>query len=461
MSTVNQLGKYQPYPDYKDSGVRLYREIPVGWHVHRLKVIVGKIESGTSVNAVDTPAEIGQPGVLKTSAVYTGEFRASENKAVIDEELNRVSCPVKRGCLIVSRMNTPELVGAAGLVKEIVSDVFLPDRLWQVHLSNVSAELIHYWTLTQEYRSQVRLVCSGTSSSMQNLSQEQFLNFLFPSPSYIEQRTIAAFLDYETARIDQLIAKQQQLIELLKEKRQAVISHAVTKGLNSNAPMKDSGVEWLGQVPEHWVVAGFKKFLGKIIDYRGKTPEKTDSGVFLVTARNIKNGVIDYSLSQEFVSESDYEEIMRRGKPSIGDVLFTTEAPLGEVAQVDRTDIALAQRIIKFCGIANILSNDYLKLYMQSTSFQQGLQTYATGSTALGIKADRLGYLRQLLPPIVEQSEIVEYVKCEQARYSKLISVAEKAISIMQERRTALISAAVTGKIDLRGWQPPKREVAA
>ncbi|UUM69379.1 restriction endonuclease subunit S [Aeromonas veronii] len=322
------------------------------------------------------------------------------------------------------------------------------------HLYN---QYVFYWLYA--FRDEIIKLSSG--GGQPNINQEKVASLKITAPDYSHQKKIVSFLDYETARIDQLIAKQQQLIELLKEKRQAVISHAVTKGLTPNAPMKDSGVEWLGQVPEHWVVAGFKKFLGKIIDYRGKTPEKTDSGVFLVTARNIKNGVIDYSLSQEFVSESDYEEIMRRGKPSIGDVLFTTEAPLGEVAQVDRTDIALAQRIIKFCGIANILSNDYLKMYMQSTSFQQGLQTYATGSTALGIKADRLGYLRQLLPPIVEQSEIVEYVKCEQARYSKLISVAEKAISIMQERRTALISAAVTGKIDLRGWQPPKCEVAA
>lgn len=300
-----------------------------------------------------------------------------------------------------------------------------------------------------------------TGSTIVHLYQDTFINFTYASPDINEQVQIAAFLDYEIARIDQLIAKQQRLIELLKEKRQAVISHAVTKGLNPNALMKDSGVEWLGQVPLHWMVAGFKKYLEPIVDYRGKTPNKTESGVFLVTARNIKNGTVDYDLSQEYISEDDYEEVMRRGKPQIGDVLFTTEAPLGEVAQVDRDDIALAQRVIKFRGASGVIDNTYLKIFIQSTHFQQGLMTFATGSTALGIKSDRLGYLRQLIPPIVEQQEIVSSVVDSLKKFDELISVASSGIKLMQDRRTALISAAVTGKIDLRGWRPPVKDVAA
>ncbi|WP_429097073.1 restriction endonuclease subunit S [Aeromonas veronii] len=454
MSNVNQLGKYQPYPEYKNSGVDWLGEIPDAWELWKLAHAYDVIGSGTTPPTnEDKWFGDGVPWVT------TGELRETvveqTTKNVTFEALNQFSALKihPAGSVVIAMYGaTIGRLGVLGI--DATTNQACCVLTQSQHLYN---QYVFYWLYA--FRDEIIKLSSG--GGQPNINQEKVASLKITAPDYSHQKKIVSFLDYETARIDQLIAKQQQLIELLKEKRQAVISHAVTKGLNPNAPMKDSGVEWLGQVPEHWVVAGFKKFLGKIIDYRGKTPEKTDSGVFLVTARNIKNGVIDYSLSQEFVSESDYEEIMRRGKPSIGDVLFTTEAPLGEVAQVDRTDIALAQRIIKFCGIANILSNDYLKMYMQSTSFQQGLQTYATGSTALGIKADRLGYLRQLLPPIVEQSEIVEYVKCEQARYSKLISVAEKAISIMQERRTALISAAVTGKIDLRGWQPPKCEVAA
>ncbi|QVK23064.1 restriction endonuclease subunit S [Shewanella dokdonensis] len=293
------------------------------------------------------------------------------------------------------------------------------------------------------------------------LATEEFKEMEFPFPSPIEQHKIAAFLDYETARIDRLIEKQQRLIELLKEKRQAVISHAVTKGLNPDAPMKDSGVEWLGQVPEHWTVAGFKKYIGPIVDYRGRTPEKTESGVFLVTARNIKNGNVDYSLSEEFISDNDYPEVMKRGKPKIGDVLFTTEAPLGEVAQVDDESVAFAQRIIKFRGLENILTNDYLKLFIQSTPFQDGLMTYATGSTALGIKVERLSYLKQLIPPISEQKQIVSTIKLHHIKYGRLIATAMEAINLMKERRTVLISAAVTGKIDVRAWVKLKEASAS
>ncbi len=144
------------------------------------------------------------------------------------------------------------------------------------------------------------------------------------------------FLDHETAKIDTLIAEQQRLIELLNEKRQAVISHAVTKGLNPNAPMKPSGVEWLGDVPKHWVVGGLPRFIGPVVDYRGRTPEKLDSGMFLVTARNIRNGKIDYEASEEYVSPASAESLLARGRPEIGDLLFTMEAPLGSVAQIER-----------------------------------------------------------------------------------------------------------------------------
>lgn len=127
--------------------------------------------------------------------------------------------------------------------------------------------------------------------------------------------------------------------------------------------MKDSGVEWIGKIPKDWEIVPLTKQLDSIVDYRGKTPEKTEEGTFLVTAKNIKDGKICYELSKEYVREADYEEIMHRGIPQIGDILFTTEAPLGQVANVDRTDIALAQRIIKFRALSTV-NNYYLKYWM-------------------------------------------------------------------------------------------------
>jgi type I restriction enzyme S subunit len=271
-------------------------------------------------------------------------------------------------------------------------------------------------------------------------------------PSIDEQYSIANFLDQKTAEIDGLIADKEKLIELLQEKRQAVITEAVTKGLNPNVRMKDSGIEWIGEIPEHWEVASFTKYISSIVDYRGKTPEKVDEGVFLVTAKNIKNGRIDYSLSQEYVKTEEYAQIMRRGLPEIGDVLFTTEAPLGEVANVDRTDIALAQRVIKFRGKEMQLDNYYLKYWIMSHGFQHDLQSYATGSTATGIKASKLSKLIILLPIFEEQKAIAYFLDKKTSEIDELISNIRVQIEKLKEYRQSLISEAVTGKIDVRDY---------
>jgi len=169
--------------------------------------------------------------------------------------------------------------------------------------------------------------------------------------------------------------------------------------------------------------------------------------MLLVTARNIKNGQINYSLSEEFVDPDDAKKLLERGYPKIGDVLFTTEAPLGEVANIDREDIALAQRVIKFRGKKGILDNYFLKYFLSSDSFLQKLYTYATGSTALGIKASKLSKLQVLLLPIDDQLAIVHHIETETARINAKIAKTKRIIGLQKEYRTALISEVVTGKI--------------
>ncbi|EDZ57611.1 type I restriction-modification system specificity determinant [Bacillus cereus H3081.97] len=207
---------------------------------------------------------------------------------------------------------------------------------------------------------------------------------------------------------------------------------------------KKTNLEWLENIPSEWEYGGLTKYLDSIVDYRGKTPEKVEEGIFLVTAKNIKHGQIDYSLSQEFVKIEEYEEVMRRGLPEIGDVLFTTEAPLGEVANVDRIDIALAQRIIKFRGIENVLDNYYLKYWIQSHGFQSNLRTFATGSTAAGIKASKLSSLQVLLPSYSEQKQIVLFLDNKVHEIDGLITQKEQMISLLEEKRQSMIIEAVT-----------------
>jgi len=273
-------------------------------------------------------------------------------------------------------------------------------------------------------------------------------------PPLPEQHAIAAFLDRETARINALIAKKQRFIELLEEKRQALISHAVTKGLDPDVEMKDSGVEWIGEVPAHWGVRAFTRCAIERADYRGATPTKTEDGVLLVTAKNIRKGWIDYEISREFVSESDYPTIMRRGLPSHDDLLLTTEAPLGYAALVDREDIALAQRVIRFRMDPHIFEPRFVLYSVLAPYFQNQMFCRGTGSTVLGIKASKLPQLQILCPPLSDQQQILSFIEAKCAVSEKVFKCVKQQITLLHEYRTALISAAVTGKIDVRGEAP-------
>ncbi|OQK32285.1 restriction endonuclease subunit S [Vibrio parahaemolyticus] len=427
------MGKYSRYPSYKEVDLDYVKTIPDGWKDASLSKLF-RIQAGGDVQSKFFST------VKTASHSYPIYTNANDAKAVYgytsQSNYSRNSITVSgRGEVGFAVYRDHDFDAIIRLL--VLSPRVALDCRFFAYFIN---EVIDF---------------NVQSSAIGQLSTLQISPYKVLIPSREEQTQIANFLDHETAKIDTLIEKQQQLIKLLKEKRQAVISYAVTKGLNPQAPTKDSGVEWLGEVPEHWVVAGFKKYLASIVDYRGKTPNKVESGRFLVTARNIKKGRINYLSSAEYVSEADYAQVMSRGVPNIGDVLFTTEAPLGEVAQVDNSDIALAQRVIKFCGQSGVLDNTYLKYFIMSDSFQDSLMTYASGSTALGIKAERLVYLRQLLPPLSEQTQIVTHIEAVTTKIDLLEQKAIAAIDLMQERRTALISAAVTGKIDVRNWQAP------
>jgi len=431
-------GRYKAYPEYKDSGITWTGKVPSHWTLVRFKHVLAEKKKTSNPSLPAGSISFGEV-VYKNDETISPETKASYQEVLKGEFLVN---PLNMNYDLLSlrtALSSIDVVVSTGYIV-LRSNARLNPRYARWLLQEF--DVAHMKTLGSGVRQTINYTDIGNS-------------FFFEVPES-EQKQIAKFLDHETGKIDALIKKQQALIALLQEKRQAVISHAVTKGLNPHAKMKDSGVEWLGDVPEHWTVAGLKKYLNRIVDYRGKTPTKVDEGVFLVTARNIKNGRIDYDASQEYIPNSEYESVMSRGKPKVGDLLFTTEAPLGEVAQIDREDIALAQRIVKFRAQPRYLKNDYLKYLIQSDQFQHSLSMYASGSTAPGIKAERFVYLRILLPPLDEQASIVRHIEEVKAKLDSLQECADQQANILKERRTALISAAVTGKIDVRDWTAPE-----
>ena len=451
------MGKYIAYPAYKDSGVEWLGDVPEHWTVERLNDIASIKQSNVDKKSLANQDEVRLCNYV--DVYYNSKITANLNfmKATASEEEIKKFQLQKDDVIITKDSESPDDIGIAALVIENVENLLCGYHLAIIRDANklINGGFLYYALSSRPSCHQFLLAAKGVTRF--GLSHSNIKNIQLSLPKIHEQQQIADFLDEKTAHLDKLIGQKQQMIGLLNEKRMALITQAVTKGLDLTVPMKDSGVEWLGDVPKHWIVAGLTKFIESQVDYRGKTPEKVKSGTFLVTARNIKEGQINYDLSSEFVREEDYLEIMRRGIPEIGDVLFTTEAPLGEIANIDRTDIALAQRIIKIRGNSGVLNNYFLKYWMMSLMFQQHLWSLATGSTALGIKASKIFELRCVIPPFQEQTDNADYIDTETQKIDDMITTVKQAIATLQEYRTALITAAVTGKIDVRGFKLPKQ----
>ena len=213
----------------KDSGVAWIGEIPVDWGLIRLQFIIDCIESGTSVNAGQQAAQDGELGVLKTSCVSRNTFLPQENKTVNIEEYGRVSCPVKANTIIINRSNSPELVGASGYVAQDYPNLYLSDKLWQVHfMAGINVKYIYYWTISKRIRNYYSSLAVGASSSMQNITQDQFYHAKCPTPPADEQQEIVTYLDAKCAEIDTLISAKQNLLAELEAYKKSVIYEYVT-----------------------------------------------------------------------------------------------------------------------------------------------------------------------------------------------------------------------------------------
>ncbi len=422
------------YRECKDSGVGWLGEVPTPWRLRPFWTLFRRTK---------------RTGYVEEQLLSVYRDHGVVPKASRDDNNNKPSDDlspyqlVAPGDLAINKMKAWQGSVAISEHRGIVSPAYFVYEA--THSEN--PRYLHYLLRSPRYITGYLSLSKGIRVNQWDLEPQDHSRMPVVLPSSAEQTAIATFLDRETAKIDTLVAEQEKLIALLQEKRQAVISHAVTKGLDPNVPMKDSGVEWLGKVPGHWMVGGLTRFVGPVVDYRGRTPTKVDAGIFLVTARNIRDGRIDYEASEEFVDPDSAASLLARGKPELDDLLFTMEAPLGQVALIDRTDIALAQRVVKFRGVPTLMRNSYLLYWLMSTGCQSRLETLATGSTALGIKASKLGMIECLAPPLDEQDSIVALIKHKTAKLDTLTAEANTAISLLQERRTALISAAVTGQI--------------
>jgi len=314
----------------------------------------------------------------------------------------------------------------------------------------VTGTYLHYLFISPDFRGLGESHMYG-AGGQKRVPDDFVRNFATAFPSVPEQTQIAAFLDRETAKIDELVAEQRRLMALLKEKRQAVISHAVTRGLNPHAPLKPSGIEWLGDVPEHWVQSRLKYNVRGLIDTEHKTAPFFDDGEYLVVrTTNIKDGKLLLE-GGKYTNAGGFEEWTRRAIPKPGDIMFTREAPAGEACLVpENIRLCMGQRTVLMQIEPLVLDSNFALWSLYGGLASEFVSVLSQGSTVVHFNMSDIRNIPIMLPPTQEQVEIAEFLAQELARFDTLTTEAQRAIDLLQERRTALISAAVTGQIDGR-----------
>ncbi len=298
----------------------------------------------------------------------------------------------------------------------------------------------------------MQIQLAGKGSIMHGLNSTIVKNLLLLLPPPVEQTEITSFLDRETAKIDGLVAEQRRLMELLKEKRQAVISHAVTRGLNPDAPMKPSGVEWLGEVPAHWEVLPLKRIVSiPITDGPHETPQFIDEGVPFVSAEAVSSGTINFSKVRACISAADNARYSLKYSPKLHDIyMVKSGATTGITAIVEnRTDFNIWSPLAAIRCNSGSLPHFVLN-FMRSRHFLEAVTLNWSFGTQQNIGMGVIENLACTVPPLEEQVMIAAFLKSEVIKFDILTAEAQRAIDLLQERRTALISAAVTGQFDVR-----------
>ena len=446
------------YEAYKESGVEWLGEVPRHWHITKLKRLASFCGGGTPdreniaywngdipwVSPKDMKAEM----ISEAEELITEEGLANSTTSLIP--IDTVLMVVRSGILKHTIPVAINIVPIA-LNQDIKALTFRG--------SKYLPKLFLRWV--QGLNDQLLLAWSKQGATVESIEQSYLVKSLIVVPSIVEQHAIIAFLDRETAKIDALVEEQQRLIALLQEKRQAVIPRAVTKGLDPDAPRKDSGVEWLGEVPAHWSVGPLKR-CWSVTDCKHVTPEFVVEGIPLASIKEAQGRYVN--LDDAKLTTEEFYEGMTEGerKPKAGDLIFTRNATVGEVAQVTDAHprFAMGQDVCLLRKLDDDASSDFMWHLLRSRLTEVQIANLTIGSTFKRINVEDIRNLCFPIPPCQEQQEIASALDRETFAFEALATEANAAIALLQERRSALISAAVTGKIDVRGSVADSAEAA-
>jgi type I restriction enzyme S subunit len=446
------------YPKYKDSGVEWLGEVPEHWRVSPIKRL-GYLKGGAGFPHENQGVDGQELPFHKVNALARADARGgllSDGNTVSREVAAKLGAHIfPPGTIVFAKVGAALLLGR---IRILTRHACIDNNMMGVvvHQSPCSTQfMLHAMGL-------IRFDLIANPGAVPSINEGHVADFPLPIPPIPEQTAIAAFLDRETAKLDALVSEQQRLIELLKEKRQAVISHAVTKGLpaeaakkaglNPNAPMKPSGIEWLGDVPAHWGITPIK-FVAQIGN--GSTPSRevpeywTDGVYPWLNSSVVNQDAV--TEAEQFVTQSALQEChLPRVHPPAVLVGITGQGRTRGMATLLLIEATINQHVAYIKPRPTDVAVTFLHRVLQMAYPYLRRDSDAAGSTKGAITCEELGNFKIAVPPIPEQERIVLHVSQLYSAYGSLISESEHVIDLLQERRTALISAAVTGQIDVR-----------
>lgn len=449
-NAAGQLRGFEPYPYYKNSGVEWLGQIPAHWDLKRIKFAAELNPLGSEARGLSAHTEVSF--VPMEAVGELGGLDLSRRKFLGDVGAGYTY--FRDGDIVVAKITPCFENGKGALAEGLANGLAFGTTELHVFRANslLNTRFLFYMTLGDALRRLGEADMYG-AGGQKRVSESFFRNLKHPLPPEPEQRAIADFLDRETARIDDLIARKKRLIALLKEQRTSLITRAVTKGLDPNAPMKESGVEWLGEIPEHWDSVRMWRISQAM---SGATPARDEQaywngGIPWVSPKDMKRRVID--ASKERVTERAIEETgIRLITPPV--VLIVVRGMiLAHSFPVALATVPLTiNQDMKALILRSDISPDFTVWLFEGIG--KSLLPAIVEDAAHGTKAIRMDQWRCVtlpLPDELEQRSIVAFLDRETTRIDTLVAKVRDAIDRLKELRTALISAAVTGKIDVRG----------
>ena len=456
MSSPSELvpARTKPYPAYKDSGVEWLGEIPVHWEAQAIRSLAQPgYKTFTDGDWIESPY-IRDLGVrlIQTGNVGVGQYREQGFRYVDDQTFHAFQCTeVMPGDVLICRLADP--VGRACLAPDLGCQMITSvDVCILKTAEEILPKFVVYALSAEKYLGWLNGICRG--GTRDRVSRSMLGAIKIWKPPLLEQRAIAAFLDRVTAKIDALVAKKERLIELLQEKRSALITHAVTKGLDPDVPMKDSGVEWQGEIPAHWEVKRTRDFADSLqtgpFGSQLHAHEYITAGIPVINPANLQRGrlVADSDCSVDDVTAARLAD----HRLLTGDILFARRGEIG------RCGIVTSQQQGWLCGtgclrmrtLLDIAAPRFLFHVFSTSGISEWLQLRSVGSTMQNLNTSIVGGIPVAVPKSTEQRAIADFLDRETANLDSLMARVHEAIERLKELRTTLISAAVTGKIDVR-----------